>query len=404
MMTTPAETIPLIEPVVSSEALEEEARGFIAKLGAMSGEQIGIAIAWTLGIIVGGFALLWLLRFSLRFAARLLSPKQEKTSEQAKEARKNVGAWTMFAASFVVGIVAIAMILNVWGFNVRTGALGQVLGVFWRAGFIIMFALATIEVFGYVITRSLHRGARHSTDLRRAAQLRTLAPVLKGVATTIVAIIGLMMTLSQFGVEIGPLIAGAGILGLAIGFGAQTLVKDFLTGVFLILEDTVSIGDVITIGEFGGVVEDMSLRTIKLRDFDGTLHIFPYSEAMVIHNKTKSFGFAVFNLSISYSSDVSLALRLMHDVGEELQNDEAFRPFMLDDTEIVGVDKLSDAAVVLKGRIKTLPGKQWSVQREYLKRIKLAFDANGVEIPSTSLKLVTPEHAPWLEPPTRAAE
>jgi len=403
MTTTPDTAAPIIEPVVTGEALEAEARSFIQKLTAMNGEDIAVALGWTAAVLVGAIALLWLLRFSLRLAARWLSPKQDKGTEQGKEARKNIGGWTMFAARFVIGIIALAWILHIWGFDVRTGALGEILGVFWRAGFIIMFSIATIEVFGFVITRSLHRGARHSRDLRRAAQLRTLAPVLKGVATTFVAVIALMLTLSQFGIDIGPLIAGAGVLGLAIGFGAQTLVKDFLTGIFLILEDTVSIGDIVTIGDFGGVVEDMSLRTIKLRDFDGTLHIFPYSEAMVIHNKTKSFSFAVFDLSIDYSSDISRALELMQEVGEELKRDATLGPTILADTEVVGVDRLADSAVILKGRIKTAPGKQWSVQREYLKRIKLAFDANGIAIPFPHLKLVPPDSPIPVEPP-RAAE
>lgn len=396
---------PIFEPVVTGEALESEARSFLNHLASLSGEQIAVNLGWTAAIVAGAVALLWLLRFGLRWVARWLSPKHEKATEQGKEARKHIGGWTMIAARFVIGIIAIALVINLWGFDVRAGALGRMLGVFWRAGLIIMFALAAVEVFGFVVTRALHRGARRAHDVRRAAQLRTLAPVLKGVISFIVGLIAVMMALSQFGVEIGPLIAGAGILGLAIGFGAQTLVKDFLTGVFLILEDTVSIGDVVTIGNFGGVVEDMSLRTIKLRDFDGTLHIFPYSEAMVIHNKTKSFSFAVFNLSISYRADIAQALQLMHAVGDELQKDEKFAPFILDDTEVVGVDNLADAAVVLKGRIKTAPGKQWMVQREYLKRIKLAFDANGVEIPSPSLRLITPDAPPhWPEPPTRAAE
>jgi len=401
---TPAEdAAPIFEPPVTTEALESEARNFLSHLGDLSGQEIAVNFGWTAAIIAGAIALLWLLRFGLRLAARLLSPQHDKKTEQGKEARKGVGGWTMIAARFVLGIIALGWVLHIWGFDMRAGALGAILGVFWRAGFIIMFALAAVEVFSFVITRSLHRGARHASDVRRAAQLRTLAPVLKGVATTFVAIIAVMLTLSQFGVDIGPLIAGAGVLGLAIGFGAQTLVKDFLTGVFLILEDTVSIGDVVTIADFGGVVEDMSLRTIKLRDFDGTLHIFPYSEAMVIHNKTKSFSFAVFDLSIDYNSDIARALELMREVGADLQHDPALGATMLDDIEVVGVDRLADSAVILKARIKTLPGKQWSVQREYLQRIKLAFDANGVAIPFPHLKLVPPDTPIPLEPP-RAAE
>jgi small conductance mechanosensitive channel len=400
--TTPAET-PVFEAVVSAEALETEARSFIEKLSAMSSQEIAINLGWTLAIIVGAIVALWLLRFAIRAIARALSPKQDKDAESGKEARRKVGGWTMIAARFLATIISAALILNLWGFDVRAGALGQVLGVFWRAGLIVMLTIGAIELVSFAITRGLHRGARHSKDLRRAAQLRTLAPLLQAVTAGLVGIIGLMMTLSQFGVEVGPLIAGAGIIGLAIGFGAQTLVKDFITGIFLILEDTVSIGDIITIGEFGGVVEDMSLRTIKLRDFDGTLHIFPYSEAMVIHNKTKSFSMAVFNLSISYTSNIVRALELMHEVGDELRSDPNFSNFILDKIEVVGVDSLADSAVMLKARIKTLPAKQWAVQREYLQRIKLAFDSNGVDIPFPHLKLVAPDTPVPVSPP-RAAE
>jgi moderate conductance mechanosensitive channel len=382
---------PIIDPPVTAEAIENDVRHFTSQVSALSAEQIAVNAAWTIGIIVAALALLFLLRRALCLAARWMSPRREKHDKTAKRARRQMGGGTMIAARFVIGVLALGAVLATWGFDVRGGALGQTLGMFWRAGFIVMFAVAAIEVFGFVITRSLHRGARHAHDLRRAAQLRTLAPVLKGAATIFVGFLATMMTLSEFGVEIGPLIAGAGILGLAIGFGAQSLVKDFLTGIFLIIEDLVSVGDVVTIGEFGGVVENMSLRTIKLRDFDGTLHMFPYSEAMVIHNQTKGFSYAVFNLSISYSADIGQAITLMGEVGRELNADAAFSPLVRDDIEVVGVDNLATNAVILKGRIKTAPGQQWTVQREYLKRIKMAFDRNHIEIPLPQLRLVQTE-------------
>jgi small conductance mechanosensitive channel len=200
-----------------------------------------------------------------------------------------------------------------------------------------------------------------------------------------------MMTLSEFGIEVGPLIAGAGIIGLAVGFGAQTLVKDFLTGMFLIIEDVVSVGDVAQIADASGTVEDMSLRTIKLRAFDGTLQVIPYSEAQVIFNKTKGYSYYVFDLSISYSSDIAKALELMKQTGEDLRADPEFAPLILEALEIFGVDQLADSAVMLKARIRTHPGKQWTVGREYLKRIKLAFDAGGIEIPFPHIKLVPPD-------------
>lgn len=398
---------PIFEPVITGDALLYDLQYFLGHLSGLSGEQIAVRAGWTAGIVVAAVAVLWLLRFLLRVAARWLSPRHDKDAPAGKEARRNVGSWTMGAARFVVGMLALGTILYVWGIDARGGAVGQAIGVVWRAGLIFMFALAAVEISGFAITRVLHRGARHSRDLRRAAQLRTLAPVLKAVAHTFVIFVAVMMTLSEFGVDIGPLIAGAGIVGLAVGFGAQTIVKDFLTGIFLILEDAVSIGDVVSIREFGGVVEDMSLRTIKLRDFDGTLHIFPFSEAQVISNRTKSFSYAVFELSIDYGADIARALDVMRETGKALCEDPAFARVILADIEIVGVDRLADSAVILKARLKTAPGQQWSVQREYLRRIKANFDAAGVRIPFPHMKLVAPD-APipteLLPPATDAAE
>jgi small conductance mechanosensitive channel len=195
-------------------------------------------------------------------------------------------------------------------------------------------------------------------------------------------------------VKIGPLLAGAGVIGVAVGFGAQTLVKDFLTGIFLIVEDIVSVGDVVQIAGSGGLVEDMTLRTIRLRDFDGTLHIFPYSEAQVIHNLTKSFSYYVFDLQISYDSDIDRAVDVMKSTGEALARDPAFASKILAPIEVVGVDGLADSGIRLKARIKTQPIEQWNVGREYNRRIKLAFDGAGIQIPYPHLKLVLPESAP----------
>jgi moderate conductance mechanosensitive channel len=208
-----------------------------------------------------------------------------------------------------------------------------------------------------------------------------------------------MMALSEIGLDVGPLIAGAGVLGIAIGFGAQSLVKDFLTGVFFIVEDIVSVGDVVRIGDSGGLVEAMTLRTIRLRDFDGTLHIFPYGEAQVVHNMTKTFSFYAFQLSISYTADINMALQLMETIGEQMLHEPPYKDAILEPIEVVGVDALADSGVRVKARIKTKPGQQWGVGREYLKRIKFAFDENGVEIPSGAVKLITPD--PVIRPSER---
>ncbi|HRO04864.1 MAG TPA: mechanosensitive ion channel family protein, partial [Terricaulis sp.] len=291
-------------------------------------------------------------------------------------------------------VAALIAILRLWGFDftdLREGPMGAAFGAAARIAVILVIAFGALELAQLAIKRMFARIAERSRGARRAAQVRTLAPLLNGVVTSTLIVIAAMMALSEIGVEIGPLIAGAGIIGLAIGFGAQTLVKDFLTGIFLILEDIVSVGDVVMIQDFGGVVEEMSLRTIKLRAFDGTLHVFPYSEAQVIHNRTKDFSFAVFDLSIDYNSDIALALATMRETGDALRKEPMFGAVILDDIEVVGVDALADSAIMLKGRIKTAPGKQWSVQREYLQRIKAAFDAAGIDIPYPHMKLVPPD-------------
>ncbi|HEY2482547.1 MAG TPA: mechanosensitive ion channel family protein, partial [Caulobacteraceae bacterium] len=244
---------------------------------------------------------------------------------------------------------------------------------------------------GALIRRTMGNLIAGAREPRRAAQLRTLSPLLRGVVQGIILLIGSMMLLSQLGVQIGPLIAGAGVAGIAIGFGAQSLVKDVLTGFFLIVEDIVSVGDTVRIATFTGEVESMTLRTIRLRDFDGSLHIFPYGEAQVIHNQTKAFSYAVIDLQISYSSDVDGALATMGAVGADLRRDPTQGPKILADMEVLGVENLRESGLQLRGRIKTRPGADSGVAREFNRRIKSAFDEKGISISSPHMRLVLPQ-------------
>ncbi len=373
-------------------------QSFITGLFALDPEQAMIRAGLTFLVVIGGALLVWGLRLLLKSLTERVAP--EHANDPTKK-RVPIGRWTIRVARLAIGVAVFLIVLRVWGFDyddLREGPLGLVLGVATRVALILFVSFAAIELLNLGITNLFTRIAKRARNARRAAQVRTLAPILSGVVTTVLIVIAAMMTLSEFGVEIGPLIAGAGIIGLAIGFGAQTLVKDFLTGIFLVLEDTVSIGDSIRIGDFSGVVEDMSLRTIKLRDFDGTLHVFPYSEAQVIHNRTKSFGFAVFELQISFLSDIDQALAVTKAVADQIAADEAFKSAIIAPAEILGVDAITDNAVVIKGRLKTLPGDQWRVRREFNKRIKHAFDAEGVlfehrHFPATPYEIIMPHIA-----------
>jgi len=369
-------------------------------LAALTPTEVAVNSGLTLGVIVLAFVLARMLKAGLRRGARIL-PGRADAEKHVRTRRVARFTLTVFDAALTLG--AVYLILGVWGFDLAAwlsrGLGEQLVRSLLRVTLLVVVAFAAVEVAGLLINQLVGRLTAASTARRRRAQLATLAPLLRGVAQTAIILVVGLMVFSEIGVQIGPLLAGAGVVGLAVGFGAQTLVKDFLTGTFLLMEDIVAVGDVVNIGGFGGLVEEMTLRTIRLRDFDGTLHVFPYSEAQVVHNLTKTFSFYVFNLQVSYDSDIDKAIKVMRETGEELMADSAYADLILEPIEVVGVDSLADSGVVIKARIKTLPIQQWTVGREYNRRIKLAFDANGIEIPYPHMKMVlTPAPVPEATP------
>jgi small conductance mechanosensitive channel len=209
----------------------------------------------------------------------------------------------------------------------------------------------------------------------------TLMNILYGAGKVVIWAIFLMILLKKLGVDIGPILAGAGIIGLAVGFGAQELVRDFLSGFFILLENQIRKGDVAIINGTGGLVEDIALRTITLRDFSGTTHIFQNGKINTISNMTMEWSAMVFDIGVAYKEDPEQVISVMKQVGEDLAEDPEFKEHILEPLEIFGVDKFADSAVIIKARIKTKPIMQWTVGREYKKRLKYAFDEHGIEIP-----------------------
>jgi small conductance mechanosensitive channel len=212
-------------------------------------------------------------------------------------------------------------------------------------------------------------------------RLDTLFGILRSVIKVIIWLIVVMLLLKQLGIDVAPIIAGAGILGLAVGFGAQELVRDFISGFFMLLENQVRAGDVAIVNGTGGLVESVGLRTIVLRDLSGTVHIFQNGKVNSMSNMTKEWSAMVFDIGVAYKEDVDRVMEIMAGVDEELRKDENLGPQILQPMEIFGVDAFGDSAVVIKGRIKTKPIQQWSVGREYRRRLKIAFDREGIEIP-----------------------
>jgi small conductance mechanosensitive channel len=190
-----------------------------------------------------------------------------------------------------------------------------------------------------------------------------------------------LIILKEVGVEIAPLLAGAGILGLAVGFGAQNLVRDVIAGFFFILENQVRVGDVAVINGTGGLVEKINFRTIVLRDQAGVVHVFPNGTVTTLSNMTHEWSAYVFEIGVAYKESTDRVVETLQEVCAGMRRDETYGPLILEEAEIFGVDKLGDSAVVIKGRIKTMPIRQWMVGREFLRRVKYAFDEGGIEIP-----------------------
>lgn len=254
--------------------------------------------------------------------------------------------------------------------------IGLILLVAWIAMLAAKFALRRLE---NVLVRRGQAAGEVPTESRKRAE--TLARLLEQGVLTLLWVMAILVILLETGIEIAPLIAGAGIVGLAVGFGAQNLVKDVISGFFMILENQVRVGDVVVVNGTGGLVEMINFRTIMLRDLSGTVHIFPNGSINTLANMTYVWSAIVLDIGVAYKENTDRVVEVMRAVSAELRQDERFGPNMLEDIEVFGVDKFDDSAVVIKARIKTLPIKQWEIGREYRRRLKQAFDREGIEIP-----------------------
>lgn len=229
----------------------------------------------------------------------------------------------------------------------------------------------------------------------------TLTGIIQLILTILVLVVGCIIILGEVGVEIGPILATAGIFGLAIGFGAQNLVQDVISGFFLLLEDQVRVGDVVQVAGKGGLVEKVTLRMIILRDLAGNVHFVRNGKVDVVTNMTKDYGRYVFEIGVAYRENVDEVIEVIKAVDEDLRKDPDFSEDILEPIEILGLDRFDDSAVVIKARYKTRAVKQWGVGRAFNKRLKEAFDANDIEIPYPHLILYAGEDKQGQAPPLR---
>jgi small conductance mechanosensitive channel len=220
-----------------------------------------------------------------------------------------------------------------------------------------------------------------TAKLENEKRIITLMGITKRLGKLVIWAIFIMILLRQLGIDIAPILAGAGIIGLAVGFGAQELVRDFISGFFMLMEDQIRRGDYALINGVDGMVEKIELRTITLRDMSGTVHIFQNGKINTLANMTKEWSAIVLEISVAYREDVDKVIDVMKKVGEELASDSALKDQIIEPVEILGLDKFAESAIVIKARIKTVPLSQWAIGREYRKRLKYAFDENKILIP-----------------------
>ncbi|MES2663248.1 MAG: mechanosensitive ion channel family protein [Pseudomonadota bacterium] len=242
--------------------------------------------------------------------------------------------------------------------------------------FIILGGAIFIEVVSGLLEIAFLRWGNSSQS-----RIDTLLPIARNTVYIVFFTIFTLMLLSEIGIDVMPLLAGAGVLGVAIGFGAQTIIKDLLTGFIIILEDLIQVGDVATLASKTGVIEKITIRKVQLRNLDGTVYTVPFGEITVVENLTKEFSCAVFDIGISYREDFETVVILLKKIDDEMREDEIFKHMILEPLEIFGLDRFADSAVIIKARIKTVRMQQWNVSREFNKRMKKIFDAEGIEIP-----------------------
>ncbi|WP_051078295.1 mechanosensitive ion channel family protein [Leeia oryzae] len=254
-----------------------------------------------------------------------------------------------------------------------------------RILFIMIVAWLAISTTQKSIIALRVRIASSMDDAETIKRTETIGRVLRYLIAVIISLIAAMLILSELGVSVAPILGAAGVVGLAVGFGAQSLVKDYFNGFFILIENQIRQGDVIGVDGHEGFVEEVTLRYVQLRDYDGNVHFLPNSTISTVVNKTRGFAYAVVTVCIGYEEDIDRAMSVMNDVASVLQKDELLGPKILENFEMAGVDQLGESGIVLKGRFKVLPLQQWAIKREYLKRIKYAFDQQHITFPFPQL-------------------
>jgi moderate conductance mechanosensitive channel len=361
----------------------------------------GTYIVWSLQV-PGGFELLFrgavittvLLAFGRQLAQgveRLLGrgfAVGDDLEQRYPALQARVNRYLTILHRFSIGIVYVLIalvVMQIWGIDL-IGWTSLTLGTDFgtqvvHVGLLLAIMLLIWELSSAGIEHYLEAVDETGARIERSGRMRTLLPLLRTALVIVIAIVLLLHTMSVMGVDLAPLLATAGVIGIAIGFGSQKLVQDVINGMFILFQDTISVGDFVEVGGHGGTVERMSVRTMELRDLAGSVHTIPFSEITTVKNWAKEFGYALLEVGVAYREDVDEVMEVLRQIGAELEAEPEVGQYMLEPIDVWGVDAFADSAVIIKARIKTRPLKQHYVRRQFNRLLKRRFDELGIEIP-----------------------
>jgi small conductance mechanosensitive channel len=338
--------------------------------------QMAIATA---GLLVVAF-------FLSAIVVRITRPKSKKPRRQSAYVRRLV---KFVGTMIVVGVWLVFLELSsrFWGFSLAHMAEESVAarGIAHAVAMIVLTFFVVWLIWILIdtgIQEALRPDAARRGGRGPSMRARTMLPLVRNVVFVFLLTVAAIVTAANLGLNVTPLLAGAGVIGLAVGFGAQSLVADLITGLFIIIEDTISVGDSIEVeGGHAGIVESLTIRTVRLRDGQGAIHAIPFSQIKTVKNLSRDFAYAVFEVRVPFSADVDEVTQMIREVGAELMADIRYRLEMLGPVEVWGLDRFDPNWMVVKGQIKTRPLQQWSVARAFNLRIKRKMDEAGMDIP-----------------------
>ncbi len=308
----------------------------------------------------------------------------------------------------VILIVAALAVLQAWRVPVGAWLLSDLGRSVTSAAATVSIVLIAAVILWELVSSSIERYLEMTDDngeaIERTARERTLLPLLRNAILVVLIVVVGLIILAELGVNIAPLLAAAGVVGIAIGFGSQKLVQDVINGLFILFEDTISVGDVVDVAGHRGAVESLSVRNLSLRDLEGHVHTVPFGEVATIRNMSKEFSFALLEVGIAYRENVAEVIEVLKQIGAELEADPAIGRFILEPIEILGLDGFGDSAITIKARMKTVALKQWSVRRAYNLRMKERFDELGIEIPFPHMTLYFGEDKSGRAPPVHVVD